>query len=247
VTPGASSLLVRWGSFFFRYRDAVSPVVFFCLLLVTRPHRPFDSDTLDALLDVAGVLVSLAGQLLRIAVVGYAYIIRGGKGRKVYAEELVTGGFFATSRNPLYLGNLLIYFGLFLMWNNPWMYAVGVPFFLFMYRSIVAAEEAFLREKFGATYDEYCRDAPRWIPSFRRLAPALEGMAFNWRRVVLKEYGTITAWLTTALLLMMLEMLYDSFFTASVRRIQVLAGLIVLVVALWGVARWLKLTKRLRA
>jgi len=72
-------------------------------------------------------------------------------------------------------------------------------------------------------------------------------MAFNWRRVVLKEYGTITAWLTTALLLMILEMLYDSFFTASVRRIQVLAGLIVLVVALWGVARWLKLTKRLRA
>ena len=243
----APSLLVRSGNFFFRYRDVVSPAVFFLLLLVTRPHQPLGSRTLDWWLDVCGVLVSLCGQLLRIAVVGYAYIIRGGKGRKVYAEDLVTAGFFAASRNPLYLGNLLIYFGLFLMWNSPVMYALGVPFFLFLYASIVAAEEDFLRRKFGVAYDAYCRDVGRWIPNVRRLAAALDGMAFNWRRVVLKEYGTTTAWLLTASVLLLAETAYFSSLSAEPTRVKAVVTFGVAVVALWGMTRWLKLSRRMRA
>jgi protein-S-isoprenylcysteine O-methyltransferase Ste14 len=246
--PGtdAPSLLVRSGNLFFRYRDAVSPAVFFLLLLLTRPHPPLGSRTLDVRLDVLGVLVSLCGQLLRIAVVGYAYIIRGGKGRKVYAEDLVTAGFFATSRNPLYLGNLLIYFGLFLMWNSPLMYAIGVPFFLFLYASIVAAEEDFLRRKFGTAYDAYCEDVGRWIPDVRRLGAALEGMAFNWRRVILKEYGTTTAWLLTASLLLLAETAYFSSLSAEPTRVKAVATFAVAVVSLWGTTRWLKLSRRMR-
>ena len=247
VGPRAPSLLVRSGTLFFRYRDVVSPTVFFLLLLLTRPHLPFGSRRLDAWLDVVGVLVSLCGQLLRIAVVGYAYIIRGGKGRKVYAEDLVTGGFFATSRNPLYVGNLLIYFGLFLMWNSPLMYAVGVPFFLFVYVSIVAAEEDFLRGKFGPAYDAYCEDVGRWIPDVRRLGAALEGMAFNWRRVVLKEYGTTTAWLLTASLLLLAETAYRSSLAAEPLRVKSVIIFVTVVVSLWGTTRWLKLSRRLRA
>ena len=43
--------------------------------------------------------------------IGYEYIVRGGRQGKVYAEDLVQGGVFAHSRNPLYLGNLLIIVG----------------------------------------------------------------------------------------------------------------------------------------
>jgi protein-S-isoprenylcysteine O-methyltransferase Ste14 len=245
--PHAPSVLVRSGNFFFRYRDAVSPAVFVLLLLLTRPHLPFGSWTLDSWLDVLGILVALSGQLLRIAVVGYAYIIRGGKGRKVYAEDLVTSGFFATSRNPLYLGNLLIYFGLFLMWNSPLMYAIGASFFLFLYASIVAAEEDFLRRKFGASYEAYCGDVRRWIPDLRRLRPALEGMAFNWRRVVLKEYGTTTAWLLTAGVLLIAETAWFSPISAEPTRVKAVATFMVVVISLWGTARWLKLRRRIRA
>lgn len=243
----APSILVRSGNFFFRYRDAVSPGVFFLLLIFTRPRLPLGSRNLDLSLDILGILVSLCGQLLRIIVVGYAYIIRGGKGRKVYAEDLVTGGLFATSRNPLYLGNLLIYFGLFLMWNSPWMYAIGVPFFVFVYASIVGAEEAFLSRKFGGAYDEYMRDVPRWIPNLRRLGSALAGMAFNWRRVMLKEYGTTAAWLLTAGLLVVAETVYFSAASAEPVRIGWVVGFMLAVIAFWVTARWLKLSRRLRA
>jgi protein-S-isoprenylcysteine O-methyltransferase Ste14 len=90
-----------------------------------------------------------------VAVVGYAYIIRGGKNRQVYAEDLVTGGFFNHSRNPLYVGNLLILLGPAAHMERTAAYLVGVPFFLIGYSAIVAAEEAFLRRKFGAQYDAY--------------------------------------------------------------------------------------------
>jgi hypothetical protein len=66
-----------------------------------------------------------------------AYIKRGGKAGKVYAPRLVTQGLFGHSRNPLYVGNLLVLLGVFLVHNNSVVYHIGVPFFLFAYTSIV--------------------------------------------------------------------------------------------------------------
>jgi protein-S-isoprenylcysteine O-methyltransferase Ste14 len=240
-------LLVRCGNFFFRYRDAISPAVFLALLVATRPRLLGGSLDTDRWLDIAGLLASLTGQALRIAVIGYAYIVRGGKGRKVYAEDLVTGGFFSACRNPLYVGNLLIYFGLIIVWNSPWMYAIAVPFYLFLYSSIVAAEEEFLHGKFGAAYDAYCHDVPRWVPDLRRLGAGLEGMAFNWRRVVLREYGTIVALTLTASILLIGETLYFTSKWAWRSRIIPIAIVMGIVILLWAITRWLKLSKRLRA
>jgi steroid 5-alpha reductase family enzyme len=138
----SASPLVRVGNLVFRYRNALFPAVLLLLFLGFRPQYPRGSERLDNLLDALGIAVALTGQLLRFAVIGYVYIIRGGKNRRVYAEGLVTEGFFAHSRNPLYLGNLLVLFGLFLIHNNPWVYGLGVPFFLFSYAVIVAASSA---------------------------------------------------------------------------------------------------------
>ena len=167
MTPpprSGEAFLVRSGHFFFRYRDAILPGILLTLLLLTRPRRPFDSDELDGVMDAFGLLVICAGQVLRIGTIGYAYIVRGGKDRRVYAEGLVTSGLFGTSRNPLYLGNLLIYAGLLIVWNNPWVYVVGGPFFVFLYRAIVAAEEEFLHAKFGPGFERYCRDVGTMDP-----------------------------------------------------------------------------------
>ncbi len=230
----------------FRYRDAVSPAVFLTLLVMTRPVRLLDSDGWDRALDGVGLLLASAGQALRVAVIGYAYIVRGGRGRRVHADDLVTSGLFAASRNPLYVGNLLVYAGLLIVWNSPLMYVVAVPFFLFLYRSIVAAEEAFLHVRFGAAYERYCRDVGRWIPDFRRLPESLEGMSFNWRRVVLKDYGSIAAWTLTACLLLILETLHFHGYASSERSTWALVGLMGSITAMWALARWLKLTRRLR-
>jgi protein-S-isoprenylcysteine O-methyltransferase Ste14 len=238
--------LARLGAFFFRYRDAVFPGVFGVMVLATDPQRLLGSDRLDAFADSVGILLSALGQALRIAVVGYAYIIRGGRKRKVYAEDLVTGGLFGICRNPLYLGNLLVILGLLLIWNSPWAYAVCVPFFLLGYRAIVAAEEGYLRARFGAAYDQYCREVRRWLPAWGRLASSVQGIGFHWHRVVLKEYGTIAAWLGTTLTLIVLETISFSTVAGHPVRLAVCVLLIAIVVAAWAITRWLKVTHRLQ-
>lgn len=247
ATERAPSPLVRYGNFLFKYRDQVFPAVLLALFLFTRPHWPAGRDDYDGTLDLIGFCVALLGQILRAAVVGYAYIIRGGRDKKVYAEELVTRGFFNHSRNPLYVGNLLILFGLLIIWNAPIAYIIGVPFFVLGYVAIVAAEEAFLRREFGAEYDAYAARVPRWWVRLGGFRESMEGMEFNWRRVVVKEYGSAAYWVAGAFALMLADSLvYQPWSVHRARNTLLVIG-IALVVALWSWARWLKKSKRLRA
>jgi hypothetical protein len=199
------------------------------------------------LVDVAGVLVAVAGQLLRVAVIGYRYIVRGGRNRQVYAEGLVSTGFFALSRNPLYVGNLLILLGLHLIWSSVGMLAIGIPFFLLGYRAIVAAEETYLGRQYGEDYAAYCARVPRWWPRLAGVAAATEGMTFNWPRVIIKEYGSAAYWIAGALVLLMLKQRhYAVLANAAVpARTPWLVG-VGNVVVLWGTARYLKKSKTLR-
>lgn len=247
MSDAPPSLLERCGSFLFRTRDVLFPALILALIVVTDPVFPFGSRQADLWLDAIGIIVALAGQALRITVIGYRYIARGGKNRRVHADDLVTGGVFALARNPLYVGNMLVLFGLFLIWNAPLLYAVAVPFTLLGYRSIVAAEEAFLRQKFGADYDEYCRATNRWIPDLARFRQAVEGIPFNWKRVLLKEYGSWTAWIGTACALMILESLRAAPYDAQASWINALGAVIALVVIAWALTRWLKLSRRIKA
>src|SRR6185503_16529647 len=107
------------------------------------------SMSLDHLIDAAGVLVALTGQALRVLVIGLVYITRGGQNRQVWANALVETGMFAHSRNPLYVANLLIFLGLAIVHNGWAMYLIVVPFFAVAYYCIVAAEEEYLRGRFG--------------------------------------------------------------------------------------------------
>jgi hypothetical protein len=75
-------MLVRAGQFFFKYRDIVAPLVFLILVLTTKPRLAFGSAQGDRLLDMVGIL--LLAQVLRAAVIGYAYIIRGGRDKSEF-------------------------------------------------------------------------------------------------------------------------------------------------------------------
>ncbi len=173
------SLAVRYGNFLFRYRNAVFPAVMVAVFVLL-PPQPFMGDwALDKWLDLVGLLVCLLGQCLRAAVVGLAYIKRGGVNKQIFAAALVQEGIFAASRNPLYVGNLVVLAGAFLIHNNPWAYLIGGAFFLLSYRAIVAAEERYLKSQFGAAYEAYCRRVNRWWPASGRIGPAVAGMSFN--------------------------------------------------------------------
>lgn len=160
---------------------------------------------MDVLMDVFGILVIITGQIIRAAVIGLAYIKRGGVNKKIHAEKLVKNGIFAHCRNPLYVGNLTIITGFLIIHNNLWVYIIGGTFFLFSYNAIVKAEEAFLLDRFGEEFKEYCNHVNRWLFNMNGISKTLGSMEFNWRRVVVKDYTTMMTWMLTIILLFMLE------------------------------------------
>ncbi len=238
-------VLIRTGEFFFKYRDVIGPLVFLALILATEPRLAFNSARGDLLLDAVGITLVLLAQALRAAVIGYAYIIRGGRNKQVYASTLVKAGFFAHVRNPLYLGNLLCIFGLLIIHNSPWAYAIGLSFSLFLYLTIVMAEENFLAQKFGAEYVQYCQQVPRFIPNLRGLRTTVKGMSFNWRLVLKKDYGTTFTSGMMTLLLLAWESLRNFGYIRSENRLQDLGYLLFLLIIAYLAARYMKKTKML--
>ena len=193
----APGLLVRYGEFMFRYRNLVFPLVMLALFAGFRPL--VDG---PAWLPALAIVVAVAGQVVRVAVVGLAYIKRGGVNKRVYADTLVVDGIFTHCRNPLYVGNALILAGLFLLHGDGRALAIGGVFFALSYIAIIAAEERFLAAKFGDQYRDYCARVPRWIPRLAGLGATLGSMRFNWTRVVVKEYGSAATWVIGACLLL---------------------------------------------
>ena len=61
---------------------------------------------------VAGAIVALLGGVVRGVTIGFVYIVRGGRDGKAYADGLVREGIFAHSRNPMYVGNILMAVGI---------------------------------------------------------------------------------------------------------------------------------------
>jgi protein-S-isoprenylcysteine O-methyltransferase Ste14 len=204
-------LAIRIGAFFFRYRNIAFPVFVAALfLLVPPPGKLFGSKSLELAVDAGALAISVLGLAMRAVVIGYAYIKRGGKDKRVYAADLVTEGVFGISRNPLYLGNLLICVGMFLMHGDPYVLLIGVTVYAFVYVCIVQTEEAYLGKKFGAAYRAYAANVPRWWPKFSRFRDATDGMAFNFRRVLQKDYTTIASTLSVLALIELYEEVMDA-------------------------------------
>ena len=181
--------MIKIGNFLFHYRNGLFPVLYLLLFLQWRPLLP---DFRQAAL--VGLVIALIGQAFRVVTIGFDYIIRGGRDRRVYAKDLVTGGMFSHCRNPLYVGNFLIIVGLGVASNSLFFVAVMIPLFAFIYRAIVAAEENFLSGKFGAAFQNYCADVNRFLPNFRGFSKSISGMTYNWRRVITAEYGSAFIW-----------------------------------------------------
>ena len=112
-----------------------------------------------------GVILVVTGELLRLNGVRYA----GGETRtlKVGASALCSSGPFAYLRNPLYLGNVIIYAGMVLIAGGEFVWIllpVTLTFFFLEYGLIISLEEETLRKKFNEEYGEYLSMVPRLIP-----------------------------------------------------------------------------------
>ena len=157
------------------------------------------------ILPIAGPFLVLAGEGLRWWAVGQIGVIS--RTRSTRLGPLITTGPFTLCRNPLYVGNLLIWAG-FTVWSGLlWMLPITLGIFIVYYRSIIEWEEALLTERFGEAYTEYVSVTPRWWPRLDRLPAALSASAMHpWRLVAFSERGTLMAIAIGAILLVIRQL-----------------------------------------
>lgn len=234
-------LFNQWGNFLFHTRNVLFPVLIAILLYL---WPPVAIDNIPGIyLMVTGLTMIILGQGLRILAIGLSYIVRGGRMRRIYAENLVTDGLFSHSRNPLYVGNILIVMGFVFVSGNVTGIIVGSLAFIIIYRLIVHSEESFLSSKFGEPYAAFCADVPRWIPRFNGLLETIKNYQFDWPKVAVKEYGTIM----TSLMVPLGLIAYKLNLANKLDEYQsLLIGLAVLILLAYGFVRFLKKTERLK-
>ena len=238
--------LLASGRFFFRVRNSVFPVVLAAVVIFTRPAELLGNPSMDRWAVAMGILLVLAGEAFRLAVIGYAYIRRGGRNREVHANELVTRGFYAHTRNPMYVGNFMVVLGFTLVHGSAAVITLVVPFFAWVYLAITTNEEAYLREKFGKAYDDYAARVNRFIPSFRGLRASLAEFEYDWRRALVKEYNTLCFTLAIVLCLLVWKLYYLYGYAEHRTAIRWLSGGLIPLALFYGTVRHLKKTRRLQ-
>src|SRR5574340_633652 len=78
------------------------------------------------------------------------------------STALVEGGTYRITRNPMYLGMLIAYAGLFIYLQNAW-FIPGVPLLIWLLTiGVIVPEEHYLQHRFGEAYAQFASRVPRW-------------------------------------------------------------------------------------
>lgn len=182
------------GAWLFRYRS-ILPIPLALVLVLVRK-----GETFSAWPAVLGVILVLLGQSLRLWAVRHIGTIS--RTRTTRYGPLMTAGPYAIVRNPLYVGNWLLWTG-FAFWSRLlWMVPIAWVIFFAQYRAIAAWEASFIRSKYLDAYDAYAAQVrpwrPRW-PARAALSPVTP--LHPWREVLFSERGTLIAVVLMAALL----------------------------------------------
>jgi protein-S-isoprenylcysteine O-methyltransferase Ste14 len=188
------TFVVRTGGWLFRQRSWL-PLPLVAALLLIPP--PTDSPTSPWW--TIGLVVVAAGEAVRLWAVHHIGTIS--RTRSDRLGPLVASGPFAYVRNPLYLGNILLWTGFAISARLLWFVPVVVVLLAFEYHAIVRWEERLLTERIGEPYASYVAGVPRWLPSFRARRLGQPPAAFSWRHAFFSERGTLIAIVLGVLLL----------------------------------------------
>ncbi|AFH48057.1 Putative protein-S-isoprenylcysteine methyltransferase [Ignavibacterium album JCM 16511] len=180
---------------FFRYRS-YTPIPFLIVMII------FENASVTSL--ISGFIIALLGEAIRLWGVSWA----GSETRttgKVGGTYLIISGPFAYVRNPLYVGNILIYLGLGIMSFAlfPYLQIVALLFFIIQYYLIVKAEEEYLFNAFGEPYKKYFNSVPRFLPRFTpHRDSSVEQPPFKIKEGLKSERRTLQALVVVSLLIL---------------------------------------------
>jgi protein-S-isoprenylcysteine O-methyltransferase Ste14 len=120
------------------------------------PRPPVALRGLGAGLAAVGFAIALAG-VLRLRALGTPVSPTG------RAEVLARDGIYRFTRNPMYTGTLVFFFGLGLALGSAWLMLLPAPLGFALYWLAIRREEAFLERRFGAAYLSYKASTRRWL------------------------------------------------------------------------------------
>lgn len=111
---------------------------------------------------LGAALIALAGALAGAAIFRF---LRAGTNvpTRRPATALVVAGPYRFSRNPIYVGMIVLLLGIGIMVDGVWIVALAVPFALVLRYGVIAREERYLEAKFGEAYRAYRAGVRRWI------------------------------------------------------------------------------------
>lgn len=190
------------GQIFFKYRSYTPLLPLIPMILYARP-------TIATLL--IGAVFVIIGELFRFWGVAYA----GSETRttdRVGGTYLVTQGPFAYVRNPLYVGNILMYFGIAVMSNSlfPYLQIFALVYFTFQYYYIILEEEGYLKEKFKEKYDDYFAKVSRFFPKFSPYDNSKQsGLKLNLKSAYESEKRTFQAVFVSSLIIVVIYFLIN--------------------------------------
>lgn len=78
-------------------------------------------------------------------------------------NSVVSDGLYSFSRNPIYIGLIILYFGLALALTSGWALLLFPLCMTVLRRGVILREEAFMEGKFGEAYRAYKAKVPRWL------------------------------------------------------------------------------------
>ncbi|MCG9128435.1 isoprenylcysteine carboxylmethyltransferase family protein [Candidatus Poribacteria bacterium] len=170
------------GNFFFKLRSYTPIPIILMMLYYASPTGYSVS---------FGLLFIILGESIRIWAVGYA----GGTTRATAlgaARDLVTTGPYSYVRNPLYLGNFILSFGVCIISNVLWVIPILTIGYFVQYLPIISVEETYLSESCGTVYESYYNNVPRLLPQLNPY-PTSSSHDFSLKRALNSEKRTLTA------------------------------------------------------
>lgn len=190
---------VDTGNWLFRWRSYL-PLLVFVLIVAGMISHPGQGGAAHPAWALSCLGVSLFGFALRLHAVGHTPGCTSGRNRtRQVAETLNTTGLYSLMRHPLYFANFFAWLGIALFPAVWWVVALYALAFWLFYERIMFAEEAFLRERFGAEFDRWASRSPAfWPMPGGWQAPAL---SFSVRRVLRREYSGLLGLFTAFALL----------------------------------------------
>jgi len=183
-----SDLLTRIGGWLFKQRTWLPLPIAAALLLIPGSTNALLHSTLPIW---AGVPIVAGGELLRLWAVHHIGVISRTRSERL--GPLIDSGPFSIVRNPLYLGNILLWVGFAVSARLLWLVPVIVLLLAFEYHAIVRWEKQLLTARIGAAYGDYTRRVPRWLPALRAPAAVADAARFSWRDTLFSERGTLIA------------------------------------------------------